>query len=45
MRNVINENYAVRGFYFRLEPPDYADKLYFQRGDGRLAGITLQWRW
>ena len=40
-----NENYAVRGFYFGLEPPDYADKLYFQRGDGRLAGITLQWRW
>jgi len=45
VRNVMNENYAVRGFYFGLEPPDYADKLYFQRGDGRLAGITLQWRW
>jgi iron complex outermembrane recepter protein len=44
-RNVTNETYAVRGFYFGLEPPDYADKLYFQRGDGRLAGITLQWRW
>jgi iron complex outermembrane recepter protein len=44
-RNVMNETYAVRGFYFGLEPPDYADKLYFQRGDGRLAGITLQWRW
>ncbi|MBK6349247.1 MAG: TonB-dependent receptor [Proteobacteria bacterium] len=44
-RNVTNEKYAVRGFYFGLEPPDYADKLYFQRGDGRLAGITLQWRW
>ena len=45
VRNVMNENYAVRGFYFGLEPPDYADKLYLQRGDGRLAGITLQWRW
>jgi outer membrane receptor protein involved in Fe transport len=45
VRNVMNENYAVRGFYFGLEPPDYADRLYFQRGDGRLAGITLQWRW
>ena len=44
-RNVMNENYAVRGFYFGLEPPDYANKLYVQRGDGRLAGITLQWRW
>jgi len=45
VRNVMNENYAVRGFYFGLEPPDYANKLYVQRGDGRLAGITLQWRW
>ena len=45
VRNVMDENYAVRGFYFGLEPPDYADKLYVQRGDGRLAGITLQWRW
>ncbi|MDH4311568.1 MAG: TonB-dependent receptor [Gammaproteobacteria bacterium] len=44
-RNVMNGNYAVRGFYFGLEPPDYANKLYVQRGDGRLAGITLQWRW
>jgi outer membrane receptor protein involved in Fe transport len=45
VRNVMNENYAVRGFYFGLEPPDYANKLYVQRGDGRLAGITLQCRW
>ena len=45
VRNVMDENYAVRGFYFGLEPPDYANKLYVQRGDGRLAGITLQWRW
>ncbi len=45
VRNAMNEKYAVRGFYFGLEPPDYANKLYFQRGDGRLAGITLQWRW
>ena len=35
----------VRGFFFALEPPDYPNKLYVQRGDGRLAGITLQWRW
>ncbi len=45
VRNVMNENFAVRGFYFGLEPPDYVDQLYVQRGDGRLAGITLQWRW
>jgi iron complex outermembrane receptor protein len=42
-RNVIDEGYAVRGFYFGLEPPDYADTLYVQRGDPRSYGITLQW--
>ena len=45
LRNATDEDYAVRGFYFGLEPPDFADRLYVQRGDGRLAGITLQWRW
>ena len=44
-RNVTDEEYAVRGFYFGLEPPDYANKLYVQRGDGRLVGVTFQWRW
>jgi outer membrane receptor protein involved in Fe transport len=44
-RNVTDEAYAVRGFYFGLEPPDFPDKLYTQRGDGRLLGITLEWRW
>jgi outer membrane receptor protein involved in Fe transport len=43
-RNVFDENYAVRGFYFGLEPPDYADKLYVQRGDPRSAGVTFEWR-
>ena len=44
-RNVTGEDYAVRGFYFGLEPPDFANELYVQRGDGRLVGATLQWRW
>jgi outer membrane cobalamin receptor len=43
-RNVTNEDYAVRGFYFQLEPPDFPYKLYTQRGDSRLVGVTLQWR-
>ena len=42
-RNVFDERYAVRGFYFGLEPPDYADKLYVQQGDPRQFGVTLQW--
>jgi len=45
LRNATDEDYAVRGFYFGLEPPDFENKLYVQRGEGRLAGITLQWRW
>ena len=42
-RNALDENYAVRGFYFGLEPPDYADKLYIQGGDPRQFGVTLHW--
>jgi iron complex outermembrane receptor protein len=44
-RNLTDEDYAVRGFYFGLEPPDFANELYVQRGDGRLVGVTLAWRW
>jgi hypothetical protein len=42
---VTDADYAVRGFYFGLEPPDYGDELYIQRGDARLIGATLQYRW
>ena len=42
-RNVFDERYAVRGFYFGLEPPDFADELYVQRGDPRQFGVTVQW--
>jgi outer membrane receptor protein involved in Fe transport len=42
-RNVFDERYAVRGFYFGLEPPDFADRLYIQRGDPRIAGVTFTW--
>ncbi len=45
VRNAADTHYAVRGFYFGLEPPEFANKLYTQAGDGRVAGITLQWRW
>ena len=45
MRNAFDEDYAVRGFYFGLEPPDFIDTLYVQRGDPRLAGVTISWAW
>jgi len=42
-RNVFDERYAVRGFYFGLEPPDFADRLYVQQGDPRQYGLTITW--
>jgi outer membrane receptor protein involved in Fe transport len=42
-RNALDERYAVRGFYFGLEPPDFRNRLYVQLGDPRQAGITVQW--
>jgi iron complex outermembrane receptor protein len=42
-RNVFNENYAVRGFFFGNEPPDYPSKLYVQRGDPRTFGATVSY--
>jgi len=44
-RNALDENYAVRGFYFGLEPPDFANTLYVQRGDPRQLGLSFEWRW
>ncbi|MBH31362.1 MAG: hypothetical protein CMG71_05145 [Candidatus Marinimicrobia bacterium] len=41
-RNLLDERYATRGFYFGLEPPDYEDKLYVSWGDPRHFGVTLE---
>jgi outer membrane receptor protein involved in Fe transport len=41
VRNAFNRNYAVRGFFFENEPPDWEKKLYLQRGDPRQFGATL----
>ncbi len=40
-RNILDERYATRGFYFGLEPPDYEDRLYVSWGDPRHFGVTL----
>jgi len=40
-RNLLDRRYAVHGFYFGLEPPDYTTKLYLQQGDPRQLGLTL----
>jgi outer membrane receptor protein involved in Fe transport len=40
-RNIFNERYDTRGFFFGNEPPDYPATLYVQRGDPRTYGITV----
>ena len=43
VRNVFDEAYATRGFFFGNEPPDFADKLYVQNGEPRTVGISARW--
>ncbi len=42
-RNLFNQRYDVRGFYFGNEPPDFPNKLYVQRGDPRAFGLTVSY--
>ena len=41
VRNVFDRAYAVRGFYFGNEPPDFPNALYTRLGDPRQVGITI----
>ncbi|HEX7081376.1 MAG TPA: TonB-dependent receptor [Gammaproteobacteria bacterium] len=43
-RNVLDEEYAVRGFFFGNEPPDFPNELYIRLGDPRHVGLTLEYR-
>ena len=40
-RNLFDQHYAVRGFYFGNEPPDFPDTLYTRPGDPRQIGVTF----
>jgi outer membrane receptor protein involved in Fe transport len=44
MRNALDENYAMRGFFFGNEPPDYPNKLYVQQADPRSIGVSATWQ-
>jgi outer membrane receptor protein involved in Fe transport len=44
VRNLTDKDYAVRGFYFGNEPPDFPATLYTRLGDPRQLGITLERR-
>ncbi len=43
-RNLTDEYYAVRGFYFGNEPPDFPPTLYTRAGDPRQVGVTIERR-
>lgn len=43
-QNLFDQKYAVRGFYFGNEPPDFPDTLYTRSGDSRQMGITIERR-
>ena len=43
-RNVLDERYAVRGFFFGNEPPDFPATLYTRLGDPRQIGVTFEKR-
>jgi len=43
-RNLFDEDYATRGFFFGNEPPAFAPALYTRFGDPRQLGLTLEWQ-
>ncbi|MGQ0383951.1 MAG: TonB-dependent receptor [Gammaproteobacteria bacterium] len=43
VRNLLDERYPVRGFWFGNEPPDFPNRLYLRWGDPRQVGLTLRW--
>jgi iron complex outermembrane recepter protein len=45
VKNLLNKDYPVRGFYFGVVPPLYPNRLYIQLGDPRTFGISLRARY
>ena len=43
-KNITDERYAVRGFYFGLEPPNYEDNLYLSYGNPKEIGIKVSYQ-
>ena len=44
-RNLLDEKYATRGFFFGNEPArDFVDTLYTRQGDPRSVGVSVEWR-
>ena len=43
IRNLFDEYYSLRGFYFGNEPPNFEDTLYERHGDPRHIGFSLSY--
>ena len=43
IRNIFDEKYSTRGFYFGLIPPNYPDQLWKSYGDPRHFGVTIDY--
>ena len=43
IRNLFDEYYATRGFYFGNEAPDFAETLYERQGDPRHIGLSIRY--
>jgi outer membrane receptor protein involved in Fe transport len=44
-RNIFDEDYASRGFYFGNEPPLFENMLYTKFADPALFGISLEYQY
>ncbi|MDC1007839.1 TonB-dependent receptor [Gammaproteobacteria bacterium] len=42
-RNIFDEYYSTRGFYFGNEAPNFIDTLYERHGDPRHMGVTVRY--
>ena len=42
-RNIFDEYYSLRGFYFGNEAPDFKDTLYERHGDPRHVGLSVRY--
>jgi len=43
-RNLLDERYAVQGFYFGLVPPNFPNQRFIQNGDPRTVGLTVRYQ-
>jgi iron complex outermembrane receptor protein len=44
VRNLFDEYYSQRGFWFGNEPPDFSPTRYVQAGDPRHVGLTIEYQ-